>query len=230
MRSPTCSTSKVSARASAIAPAGRIHGVVLAGGQSRRMGRDKAGVTLDGRSLLGRTCDRLAPQCASVAVSRHDPAGTPARDYPTIPDGTAHRAGPLAGILAALDWTAARDPGATHVVTAAVDMPFLPLDLVPRLDAARAASRRPIACATSSDRVHPVAALWPVALRNPLRDCLLSERISRLMTVVERFGFATADWPVDPFDPFLNVNTPDDLAGAEAVAAMLRSVAGPDPQ
>ena len=198
---------------------GHVHGIVLAGGLSRRMGRDKADVVLRGRTLLERTCARLAPQCTSLAISRHDPApGRSDTRYPVIADEIAGPAGPLAGLLAALDWTAARDSAATHVVTVAVDTPFLPLDLVARLVAVARASGLPIACAASGGRIHPVAALWPVAIRRDLRDCVVADQVRRVTAILERFGSATADWPTDPHDPFLNVNTPEDLMRAEVVA------------
>ena len=207
---------------------GLIRGVVLAGGLSRRMGRDKAEVMLRGRSLLAHALDRLAPQCASLAVGRHDTSATrPGVAYPVIADGTVARAGPLAGVLAALDWGAACDPAATHVATVAVDTPFLPRDLVPRLVAALGADRSRIACAASGGRLHPVAALWPVAIRQALRDGLVIDGITRVVAILELFGFVRADWPTEPYDPFLNVNTPEDLARAEAVAASLDDRAGP---
>ena len=204
------------------ASVGRIAGVVLAGGLSRRMGRDKAGVLVRGRSLMARTCDRLAPQCARLAISRH--AGGAHRSglaYPTIADGIAGHAGPLAGILAALDWSAADDPTATHVVTVAVDTPFLPFDLVTRLVAARDGRQLSIACAMSGGRIHPVAALWPVAIRGALRTCVAVDEIRRVTTILDRFGFATAEWPSEPYDPFFNVNTPEDAVRAGTMAAAL---------
>lgn len=198
---------------------GRIRGIVLAGGRSRRMGSDKALQEVAGRSLLSRTVARLAPQCREVAVSRHDGRqdGVDA-GLAVLRDAVPGQAGPLAGILAGLDWAAGIDPTATHIVTVAVDTPFLPLDFVARLAEAREAASASACCAMSGDRRHPVAALWPVAAREVLRDALLGEGLRRVGQFLDRLGPAVAVWPVDPYDPFYNVNAPDDVARAEAMA------------
>ena len=200
----------------------RVQGVVLAGGLSRRMGRDKVEVQVGGRSLLARTCERLAPQCASLAISRHaETADLSALGYPIVEDAIPGHAGPLAGVLAGLDWSIARDPTVSHVVTTAVDTPFLPRDFVGRLGAALDVTSAPIACAASGGRIHPVAALWPVAIRSALRDAVMVERTRRVFAVLERFGYAVVEWSPEPADPFLNVNTPEDLTRAEEAAVLL---------
>ncbi len=202
--------------------AGTIPGIVLAGGRSSRMGRDKAGVEVGGRSLLTRTIERLRPQCGPLVVSRHD--GTldgPDHGLPLVADGVAGRAGPLAGILAGLDWVAEVNPAATHAVTVPVDAPFLPTDLVVRLTAAREAASAGACCAASGERRHPVVALWPVAARHRLREALAIEGLRRLGAFLDRLDPAVASWPVEPFDPFLNLNAPADLAAAEAIARRL---------
>ena len=196
---------------------GRIHGIVLAGGESRRMGRDKALVRLDGLRLVDRTVARLVPQVAALAVSRHAGGldGLPP-GVALVTDGAGAHAGPLAGLLAGLDWVAARDPAATHAVTVPVDAPLLPDDLVARLSEARAAAGADAAVALSGDRRHSVTALWPVSARGVLRAALEVEELRRVGLFLDRLGPAEARWPCEPHDPFLNVNQPDDLAAAEA--------------
>ncbi len=186
------------------------------------MGRDKALVPLGGRPLVAWIVERLAPQCATLAVSRHD--GRLAEvdlGLPLLADGEVGYAGPLAGLLAGLDWAAAVDPGAAHAVTAAVDSPFLPEDFVARLVAARDASGAEAAVASSGDRRHPVAALWPIRARHALRAAMLGGGPRRVGLFLDRLRPAVADWPTVPFDPFLNLNTPEDLAAAEAVRATM---------
>ena len=118
-------------------------------------------------------------------------------------------AGPLAGILAGLDWAAAHAPDIADVVSVPGDCPFLPGDLVARLSAARRAAGAPLACARSGEWRHPVAGLWPVALRDDLRKALVEENLHKIETWTARHGVAIADWPDKPVDPFFNVNTPD---------------------
>ena len=128
-------------------------------------------------------------------------------------------AGPLAGILAGLDWAAAQAPEIADLVSVPGDCPFLPADLVRRLSAARRTAGQPLACARSGDWRHPVVGLWPVALRDDLRKALLEEGLHKIEAWTARHGVAIADWPAAPVDPFFNVNTPEDAAAAERIAA-----------
>lgn len=204
---------------------GNIHGVILAGGRASRMGGgDKALREVAGASLLRRVIDRLSPQCAAVAINAN---GAPARlsDFglPVIADGSDDRPGPLAGVLAGMDWAAAL--GASHIVTVAADTPFFPRDLCARL-AAGLSPDLPIALAATPDprpgRVgalarHPTFGLWPVALRDDLRAAL-AEGVRKVVLWTDRHGAATVAFDAAPFDPFFNVNTPDDIETAERIA------------
>lgn len=199
-----------------------VPGIVLAGGESRRMGRDKALAPLGGRPLLAWTAERLAPQCAALAVSRHD-GRLDGLDLglPLLADAeNGPRAGPLAGVLAGLDWAAAS--GAAQAVTAAVDSPFLPSDFVARLLAAAGAGGSGAAVARSGGRRHPVAALWPVDARHALRAAMRDDGLRRVGVFLDRLAPAPVDWPTEPFDPFMNLNAADDVAAAEAVHARMR--------
>jgi len=194
-----------------------VLGVILAGGLARRMGgQDKAFLMLNDAPLLDRALARLAPQVDSLAInSNGDPALFAPYDAPLVPDLDDSRAGPLAGVLAGLSF--AEGTGASHVVTVAVDTPFFPSDLVTRLRAAAEAESAPLACAATGERTHPVFGLWPVGLRADLAAALASgERKVDRWTA--RHGCAVARWQPAPFDPFFNVNTPEDLTEAERLA------------
>ena len=197
-------------------------GVVLAGGLARRMGGgDKARLRIGGRTILERVLEGFQPQCAALIVNANgDPARFSDTGLAIVADSIPDFAGPLAGILAALDWAAAYSPETADVVSVPGDCPFLPHDLVARLFSARAAARTPLACARSGDQRHPVVALWPVDVRDDLRRALVEEGLRKIEAFTARHGVAVADWPVRPFDPFFNVNTPDDAAEAERIAAL----------
>jgi molybdopterin-guanine dinucleotide biosynthesis protein A len=192
--------------------------VVLAGGLARRMGGgDKPLRLLAGRPLLDHVLDRVAPQVAGVILNANgDPARFAAYGLPVVADPLPDFPGPLAGVLAALDWAAEHRPEIATVLSVPGDGPFLPADLVARLEAARAAAGVPMACAASGGWTHPPIALWPVALREELRAALLAgeKKIDRWTA---RIGCASAEWPTDPIDPFFNANAPEDLAAAEAL-------------
>jgi molybdopterin-guanine dinucleotide biosynthesis protein A len=198
-----------------------IAGILLAGGRARRMGREKALIEIAGRALLAHGVARLAPQCARLVVSANgDPARFTAFGIPVVADDVPDCPGPLAGILAGLEFFARNDRAVTHAVSLAADTPFAPHDLVARLAAARRSQNADIAIAASGGRRHYVAALWPVAIRSAIRETLAAgERKVEHFIAASRVD--VAEWPVEPYDPFFNVNTPDDLARAETIARTL---------
>lgn len=202
-----------------------VPGVILAGGRATRLGgRDKALERVAGRCMLAHVIERLAPQVSGLAVSANgDPARFATFGLPVLADSAAghHVAefqGPLAGILAALDWAAGQ--GAEAVVTAACDTPFLPRDLVARLVGAVASGPAVAASRDSGGelRRHPTCGLWPVALRKNLRVALLGGT-RKAGAWAARHGAGVAVFDSRFLDPFFNVNTPEDLLAAEAMLA-----------
>jgi molybdopterin-guanine dinucleotide biosynthesis protein A len=168
-----------------------------------------------GRTVLEHLLDRLTPQVERVIVNAN---GDSARFAPltVIPDPLPGNPGPLAGVLAGMEWAAAHAPDLRWILTVPGDSPFIPRDLAARLGAALGDAR--LACAASAGRTHPVVALWPIGLRHELRHGLEAG-----LRKVGAFtaGAAVAEWPADPIDPFFNVNTPEDLAEADRLAATL---------
>ena len=196
------------------------YGLVLAGGLARRMGGgDKALIRIGESTILDRVLDRLKGSCAGFILNANgDPERFARFGLPVVADDVAGFAGPLAGILAGLDWVARHRPTIQWVVSVPGDCPFLPRDLVTRLHRARLKEGTLLACAQSGDWRHPVAALWPVALRHDLRHALVDEGLRKIEVWTGRHGVALASWPVEPVDPFFNVNTPEDLTAAERIA------------
>jgi molybdopterin-guanine dinucleotide biosynthesis protein A len=199
----------------------RILGLVLAGGLARRMGGgDKARIRIARETILERVLATFKPQCATVILNANgDPARFADTGLPVVADSVPDFPGPLAGILAGLDWAAAHAPDIGDMVSVPGDCPFLPRDLVERLAAARQAAGTPLACARSGEWRHPTVALWPVALRHDLRKAVVEEGLRKIESWTARHGVAIADWPDTPIDPFFNVNTPEDVAQAERIAA-----------
>jgi molybdopterin-guanine dinucleotide biosynthesis protein A len=193
-------------------------GVILAGGRGLRMGGgDKGLLPLGHGTLLDHVIDRFDPQVAGLALNADgDPARFARFGLPVIADSVPGHAGPLAGVLAGLDWAAGQ--GATAIVTAAADTPFLPQDLVPRLLLAAKVSGAPIALAATASGRHGTFGLWPVALREDLRAALAGGT-RKVTDWADRHGAASAPFTETPWDPFFNVNTPEDLARAQAMAA-----------
>ena len=192
-------------------------GVILAGGGATRMGGGDKGLRLlGGRPLLAHVIDRLAPQCAKLALNANgDPARFDAFALPVLPDSLRDRPGPLAGVLAGLDWAAQNGAGA--IVTAAADTPFFPRDLVARLQAN--AGPEGVCLAASADAAgrlfrHPTFGLWPVDLREDLRAALQSGlRKMALWADQHQAGMVVFDSA--RFDPFFNINRPEDILRAE---------------
>ena len=195
-------------------------GLVLAGGLARRMGGgDKARIRIGGTTILQRVLACLTPQCSRLIINANgDPARFADTGLTVVEDSVPDFAGPLAGILAGLDWMAANAPQSEWLASAPGDCPFLPRDLVGRLHEARMAAGAQLACARSGAWRHPTIGLWPVALRDDLRKALRNEGLHKIELWTARHGVGYADWPAEPIDPFFNVNTPDDAAKAEAIA------------
>ncbi|TPL53782.1 molybdenum cofactor guanylyltransferase MobA [Mesorhizobium sp. B2-4-2] len=198
-------------------------GVVLAGGLGRRMGGgDKPTRVIGGRTMLEHVIERLGPQCEGLVLNANgDPVRFARFGLPVVADTIEDYPGPLAGMLAALDWTADNRPDVEWVVSAAGDCPFLPRDLVARLQRARMTEGADLAVAASGGQAHPVIGLWKVALRDELRHALTNEGLRKIDRWTSRYGLATVSWPAEPVDPFFNANTVDDLAEAERLAALL---------
>jgi len=195
-------------------------GLVLAGGLARRMGGgDKARIRIGGVTILARVVACLAPQCSAIIINANgDTTRFADTGLPIVPDSVPDFAGPLAGVLAGLDWAAEHASDVADVVSVPGDCPFLPVDLIERLETARKKAKLPLACARSGDWRHPVVGLWHVGLREDLRHAVTVEDLRKIEVWTARHGVAIATWPDKPVDPFFNVNTPEDAAAAEKLA------------
>jgi molybdopterin-guanine dinucleotide biosynthesis protein A len=202
----------------------KIVGLLLAGGQSRRMGGgDKALRLLDGITMLERVIERLLPQVDALVLNANgDPARFARFVLPVAADSVPGFAGPLVGVLAGLDWAALQRPDCPYVVSVATDAPFLPVDLVTRLAERLDDANADLACAASGGRAHPVFGLWPVRLREDLRAALVDQGIRKVDLWTARHKLATVPFSDQPVDPFFNANRPEDL---ETAAALLKAAA-----
>ena len=194
-------------------------GVILAGGQATRMGGgDKGLLRVGSDTLMGHVIARLDPQVADLAINANgDPARFSSLRLPVLPDSIDGFAGPLAGVLAGLDWAAAQ--GADTIVTAAADTPFFPCDLVPMLQLASEGMTHPLVLAATPDPErgqarHPTFGLWPVTLREDLRAAL-KDGVRKVVQWSDRHQGRLASFPDEA--AFFNVNTPDDLTRAKAM-------------
>jgi len=204
----------------------KVCGLLLAGGQSRRMGGgDKCLQILSGQTLLARILDIARPQVGPLVLNAN---GAPARfsEYgvPVAPDVVDGFAGPLAGVLAGLDWAAEAAPESVWLATFACDAPFFPHNLVIRLWAETEEAGANLACAQSRGRDHPVFGLWPLGLRDALRQALVEDDIRKVDIFTARYDLVQVEFPDlasprGPVDPFFNANRPDDLAAAEEMLA-----------
>jgi molybdopterin-guanine dinucleotide biosynthesis protein A len=196
-------------------------GLVLAGGLARRMGGgDKARIEIGGVTILDRVLATLSAQTIGIIINANgDPKRFSDTGCTVVPDNVEGYPGPLAGILAGLDWLAKQNNGVEWLISVPGDCPFLPDDLVERLHQARRkiGAGVPLACARSGEWRHPVVGLWPLALRANLRKALVDEDLRKIEVWTARHGIAIADWPVEPIDPFFNVNTKEDAAEAERI-------------
>ena len=203
----------------------KVVGLLLAGGQSRRMGGgDKTLRLLGGIPLIDRVIERLRPQVDALVLNANgDPARFARLALPVAADSVPGFAGPLAGVLAGLDWAFSHRSDCPYVVSVATDAPFLPIDLVARLAQGLDEGSADLACAASGGRPHPVFGLWPVRLRDDLRRALVDQTIRKVDLWTARHRLATVPFADHPVDPFFNANRPEDL---ETAAALLTVAAG----
>jgi molybdopterin-guanine dinucleotide biosynthesis protein A len=199
----------------------KIGGVLLAGGQSQRMGGgDKNLRMLAGKPMLAHVIERAKPQVDALVLNANgDPQRFAAFGLPVIADSVACFAGPLAGVLAGLDWAAANLPEAELVASFATDAPFFPRDLVRRLAVALEEGGFDLACAQSNGQAHPVFGLWPVSLREALREALAGG-LRKVDRWTARYKLVEIEFLAEPIDPFFNANRPEDLAEAERLVAL----------
>lgn len=203
---------------------GTVAGVILAGGRASRMGGGDKGLLQLGRStILARIIERLRPQVRWLALNANgEPSRFGGHGLPVLSDPVEGHAGPLAGILAGLQW-AADMPGCTHIVTTAADTPFIPPDLVARLLSANEGSENRIVYAQTENGAHAVIALWPVNLTDPL-DGHLRGGGAKVMDFIRGHDHRGAYFPLlsaseGQHDPFFNINTPEDLELAQRIVA-----------
>ena len=205
---------------------GPIIGVILAGGRAERMGGgDKSLSAVGGKAILARVIERVRPQVDDLVLNANgDPARFAALGLPVVPDSIPDFAGPLAGVLAGLDWAATHHPQVHYIVTVPADGPFVPRDLVRHLADTLATEDAELVTAASGGQTYPVVGLWPVTLRTALHDALTKEGVRKVDAWTRRFRRAIATFPGEPVDPFFNANTPEQLAEAERLAALHPSI------
>ncbi len=207
-----------------------VAGLLLAGGLARRMGGgDKCLLPLEGRPMLAHAIARLEPQVTAFAINANgDPERFRGFGRPVVADIVEGFAGPLAGVLTGMVWARDAVPEAEWLVTAATDTPFFPEDLVARLTEAAEVQGAEVAFAASGGRTHPVFGLWHLSLAEALRIALVEEDERKIDRFAGRYAVAVVDFPAEPFDPFFNVNRPDDLSEAERLSKLVEEAAQPE--
>ena len=204
-----------------------VVGVLLAGGRAKRMGGGDKGLrALGGRPIMDYIVERARPQVAALLINANgDPERFSGYGLPVVPDVIEDFAGPLAGVLTGMEWAAATAPQCPWVATFACDAPFAPTDLVARFLAAVEDEGADMACAKSRGRAHPVFGLWPVALAGELRQAMIEEDMRKIDRWTARYNLIEVDFAADPFDPFFNINAPENLAEAERLLSTERGAA-----
>jgi molybdenum cofactor guanylyltransferase len=199
----------------------QVAGLILAGGQSRRMGGgDKCLRLLHHKTILARIIERARPQVSTLALNANgDPLRFAKYELPVVPDVVEGFAGPLAGVLTGLEWARVNAPACQWLATFASDAPFLPTDLVARLLNTVEEQSADLGRALSNAQEHPVFGLWRIDLAEPLRYAVVNEGIRKVDAWTARYKLVDVEFAATPIDPFFNVNRPEDLAEAERLLA-----------
>lgn len=201
-----------------------VVGIILAGGLAKRMGGgDKCLLPLAGKTLLQRTIERAQPQVGSLLLNANGSSLRFARTrLPVIADVFPNNLGPLAGVHAGLNWMRSNNPNTIWLASFASDSPFFPTDLVAQLLNAVTANNSQLAVATSKGRTHPIFALWHVSLIDKIEQQLQTGDMPRLQDWIKQQKLVTVEFAVENYDPFFNINTPQDLYTAEPLVALLK--------
>lgn len=200
-----------------------VVGIILAGGLARRMGGgDKCLLPLVGKTLLQRTIDRAQPQVTQLILNANGNSLRFARTrLPVVPDVYANNLGPLAGIHTGLTWMQTKVPKAEWLISFASDTPFFPANLAEELLAAANSSSAKLVVATSKLAAHPVFALWHISLKREIEAQLATGEVPRLQDWMKAHNPAQVDFNADAYDPFFNINTPQDLYAAEPMSVLV---------
>ena len=198
-----------------------IAGVILAGGLARRMGGgDKSLLKLGGKPMLQHVIDRARPQVGALVLNANgDPARFSEYGLPVVADVVPDFAGPLAGILTGMYWVREHQPDCQWLVSFASDTPLFPLDLVNRFIETVNQTGDPLACAMTAGREHPVFGLWSMSLLDDLQRAVVDEDLRKIMRWTSRHGCSAVEFSAQPFDPFFNINRPEELEEAEQLLA-----------
>ncbi|MGV8834885.1 molybdenum cofactor guanylyltransferase MobA [Cellvibrio sp.] len=201
-----------------------VVGIILAGGLAKRMGGgDKCLLPLAGKTLLQRTVERAQPQVASLLLNANGNSLRFARTrLPVIPDIYPGNLGPLAGVHAGLSWMQSTNPDAEWLASFASDTPFFPSDLVARLLDAVTTQHAQLAVATSKNRAHPIFALWHASLLSKIEQQLQTGDIPRMQDWIKQQKLVEVEFSVEEYDPFFNINVPQDLYAAEPLVALVK--------
>lgn len=201
-----------------------VVGVILAGGLARRMGGgDKCLLPLAGKTLLQRTIERAQPQVKKLLLNANGNSLRFARTrLPVVPDVYPNNRGPLAGIHAALQWMQKDNPDAQWLVSFASDTPFFPPDLVTTLLEAATQFNSRLAIACSLARSHPTFTLWHVSLISSIEQQLQSDEMPRLQDWMSAQNPVSVSFSANDYDPFFNINTPQDLYAAEPMVLLVK--------
>lgn len=201
-----------------------VVGIILAGGLARRMGGgDKCLLPLAGKTLLQRTIERAQPQVSKLLLNANGNSLRFARTrLPVVPDLYADNRGPLAGIHAGLSWLHIDNPNAEWLASFASDTPFFPVDIVEKLLNAAIAQDAQLAIAASNNRLHPTFTLWHASLIGKMEEQLQAENMPRLQDWISQQKHVQVEFTAENYDPFFNINTPQDLYTAEPIATALK--------
>jgi molybdopterin-guanine dinucleotide biosynthesis protein A len=201
-----------------------VVGIILAGGLARRMGGgDKCLLPLAGKTLLKRTIERAQPQVQQLLLNANGNSLRFARTrLPVVADANPNNLGPLAGIQAGFTWMQVNTPHHEWLMSFASDSPFFPTDVVEKLLAAAVQSNKTVAVATSKSRVHPVFSLWHTSVSSKISAQLITGEAPRLQDWMKAQEALEVEFPADAYDPFFNINTPQDLYAAEPMAALVK--------
>ena len=201
-----------------------ILGAVLAGGQSKRMGRDKLFLELNNKKLIEYTTDKVKKYLKKVIIiTNQDNEFFSKNNLITVKDCIEGQLGPLVGILTAMKWAKENLSKCSWIATFPCDTPFFPESIIKSFIEESKKKESLILCASSHGRKHNIFGLWSLDLYDKLKDDLINKKVRKVQDWTEKNKIKNLEFKFKDYDPFFNINTEKDLEFAKKLSLKIKN-------
>ena len=201
-----------------------ILGAILAGGQSKRMGKDKLFLEFNNKKLIEHTIDKVKKYLKKVIIiTNQDNEFFSKNNLTTVKDCIEGQLGPLVGILTAMKWAKENLSKCSWIATFPCDTPFFPESIIESFIEESEKKKSLILCASSHGRKHNIFGLWSLDLYDKLKDDLINKKVRKVQDWTEKNKIKNLEFKFKDYDPFFNINTEEDLEFAKKLSKKIKN-------